>query len=121
MKKSQPGTLLTVVADPALADRCAGVILAHSTTFGVRAHRATRWKLPRDVVTVATSYGSVRVKRGWTGDRITILSPEYEDCRRLAQTSGVPVRLIYDEARQAARQDLDARAGESSCPQRGDP
>jgi hypothetical protein len=114
MKKSRPGTLLTVLAEPSAADRCASVILTHSTTFGVRAHTTTRWKLPRDVVTVMTRYGQVRVKRGFTGDRITILSPEYEDCRRLAQAAGVPMQVIHDEARRAADQQGSPAPGESS-------
>jgi uncharacterized protein (DUF111 family) len=113
MKKSRPGTNLTVLADAAVADRCATLILTHSTTFGVRAHAATRWKLPRDVITVGTPYGSVRVKRGWSGDRITILAPEYEDCRRLAQAAGVPIQAIYDEARRAADRDGGAKTGEA--------
>ncbi|MBI2458502.1 MAG: nickel pincer cofactor biosynthesis protein LarC [candidate division NC10 bacterium] len=102
MKKSRPGTTLTVLAEPAIADQLAALILTHSSTFGVRAHTATRWKLFRDFITVSTTHGSVRVKRGWSGDRITILSPEYEDCRRVSQATGVPIQAIYDEARQAA-------------------
>ena len=102
MKKSRPGTTLTVLAEPAVADQLAALILTHSSTFGVRAHTATRWKLFRDFITVSTTHGSVRVKRGWSGDRITILSPEYEDCRRASQATGVPIQVIYDEARQAA-------------------
>ncbi len=113
MKKSRPGTLLTVLADPGLADRCAGLILRHSTTFGVRDHTATRWKRPRDILTVGTPHGPVRVKRGWCGDRISILAPEYEDCRRLAQAAGVPIQVIYDEARRAAAQ----QGGEATSPQ----
>jgi hypothetical protein len=93
------------------------VILTHSTTFGVRAHPTTRWKLPRDVVTVATRYGQVRVKRGFTGDRITILAPEYEDCRRLAQATGVPIQVIYDEARRAAEQRAPTPGEPSSRPE----
>ena len=112
MKKSRPGTTLTVLASPDTTDQCASLILSHSTSFGVRAQTATRWKLPRDFITVSTSYGSVRVKRGWLGDRISILAPEYEDCRRLAQTAGVPVQVIYDEARQAARETTCPRATE---------
>lgn len=120
MKKSRPGTLLTVLADPGLADRCAGLILHHSTTFGVRAHTATRWKLPRDIITVGTPHGPVRVKRGWCGDRITILAPEYEDCRRLAQAAGVPIQVIYDEARRAAAATPAAgQAGQPSRPPGG--
>jgi uncharacterized protein (TIGR00299 family) protein len=114
MKKSRPGTTLTVLADAAVADSCAALVLTHSTTFGVRAHAATRWKLPRDVITVSTPYGSVRVKRGWSGDRITVLAPEYEDCRRLAQAAGVPVRVIHDEARQAAGREPRAKGSEPS-------
>ncbi|MFI5339109.1 MAG: nickel pincer cofactor biosynthesis protein LarC [Candidatus Methylomirabilales bacterium] len=114
MKKSRPGITLTVLADAAVADRCAALVLTHSSTFGVRAHTATRWKLPRDIVSVSTSHGSVRVKRGWSGDRITILAPEYEDCRRLAQAAGVPIHVVYDEARQAASGDAGVEASEPS-------
>jgi uncharacterized protein (TIGR00299 family) protein len=103
MKKSRPGTLLTVLAEPADADRLASLVLAHSTTFGVRCRTAGRWKRPRDFVTVPTPYGSVRIKRGWEGDRLSILAPEYEDCRRLALAASVPVQVVYDAAQQAAR------------------
>lgn len=103
MKKSRPGTTLTVLAEPPRADACVAVILTHSTTFGVRGHTAHRWKLPRDIISVSTAHGPVRVKRGWQGGRPMILSPEYEDCRRLAQAGGVPIRLIHEEAREAAR------------------
>jgi uncharacterized protein (TIGR00299 family) protein len=103
MKKSRPGTTLTVLAEPPRTDACVSVILTHSTTFGVRGHTALRWKLPRDIICVTTSHGPVRVKRGWQAGRPLILSPEYEDCRRLAQAGGVPIRLIHEEAREAAR------------------
>lgn len=113
MKKSRPGTTLTVLADAAVADRCAALVLAHSTSFGVRAHPAMRWKLPRDFIDVTTSHGCVRVKRGWTGDRITILVPEYEDCRRLAQAAGVPIHVVYEEARWAASRGAGMEASET--------
>lgn len=112
MKKSRPGTTLTVLAEPAVADQLAALILTHSSTFGVRAHTATRWKLFRDLITVQTSHGPVRVKRGWSGDRTTILSPEYEDCRRVSQAAGVPIQVIYDEARQAAARARGAGSAE---------
>jgi hypothetical protein len=54
-------------------------------------------------VTVTTSYGPVRIKRGWEGERLAILAPEYEDCRRLALAASVPVQIVYDTAQQAAR------------------
>jgi uncharacterized protein (TIGR00299 family) protein len=116
MKKSRPATLLTVLAEPGLADRCASVILAHSTTFGVRTHTAARWKLRRDFIAVTTPHGTVQVKRGWQGDRLTILAPEFEDCRRLAQAAGVPVQLVYDEALEAARRRMGELTPQGTTP-----
>jgi uncharacterized protein (TIGR00299 family) protein len=103
MKKSRPASLLTVVAEPDAAERLVDIILTHSTTFGVRSHRASRWKRGRDVVAVATPYGEVRIKRGLVGGRVTILSPEFEDCRRLAQSAGVSVQTVYEAAKRAAQ------------------
>ncbi len=103
MKKSRPGSLLTVLSEPGDADRLAALVLAHSTTFGVRCRTASRWKRARDFVTATTPYGPVRIKRGWEGDRLSILTPEYEDCRRLALAAGVPIQVVYDAAQQAAR------------------
>ena len=54
-------------------------------------------------MTVSTPYGEVRVKRGWEGDQLRILAPEFEDCRRLAQAAGVPVPAVYEAARSAAQ------------------
>jgi uncharacterized protein (TIGR00299 family) protein len=103
MKKSRPASLLTVVAEPDEAERLVDIILTHSTTFGVRSHRASRWKRGRDVVAVSTPYGEVRIKRGLVGGRVTILSPEFEDCRRLAQSAGVSVQSVYEAAKRAAQ------------------
>ena len=116
MKKSRPATLLTVLAEPGLADRCVAVIFAHSTSFGVRTHTAARWKLRRDFIAVTTPHGTVQVKRGWQGDRLTILAPEFEDCRRLAQAAGVPVQLVYDEVLEAARRQMGELTPQGTTP-----
>jgi uncharacterized protein (TIGR00299 family) protein len=102
MKKSRPASLLTVLAEPEQAERLVAIILAHTTTFGVRTYGANRWKRQRDFATVTTPYGDVRIKRGLEGDRVTILSPEFEDCRRLAQKAGVPVHDVYEAAKRVA-------------------
>jgi uncharacterized protein (TIGR00299 family) protein len=102
MKKSRPASLLTVLAEPDRAEALVRLILAHTTTFGVRTFTASRWKRRRDFTTVTTPFGDVRIKRGWDGDRIAIASPEFEDCRKLAQAAGVPVQAVYDAAKRAA-------------------
>jgi uncharacterized protein (DUF111 family) len=41
--------------------------------------------LKRDIQTVETQYGAVRVKVGFSGKKITNVQPEYEDCAKLAK------------------------------------
>ncbi len=51
---------------------------------------------------MTTPHGEVRVKRAWLDGRLTVVAPEFDDCRRLAQASAVPIQAVFDEARRAA-------------------
>ncbi|MHB0913964.1 MAG: nickel pincer cofactor biosynthesis protein LarC [Armatimonadota bacterium] len=93
MKKGRPAVLLSAVCPPERADEVARTVLAQTSSFGVRVSAAERLCLPRERRIVTTSYGDVRVKIG-PGKA----APEYEDCRAAAETHGVPVRLVYEEA-----------------------
>ena len=112
MKKSRPGTLLSVLAPEEAAERCAECVLRGSTTFGVRMTTAERRKLRRRHVEVQTPYGRIRVKCGEAGGEVWTAAPEYEDCRRIARERGVPVREVFEAARAAA----DALRGAGQLP-----
>lgn len=107
MKKSRPATVLTVLAEAGAEGRLAPLILQGSTTFGLRVSRRTRLKLAREIRTVETPYGPVAVKVGRLGERLVQASPEFEDCRRVAAAAGVPVRMVLEAARAAARAHLE--------------
>ena len=98
MKKSRPGTLVTILARPADRDRLAALLLAESGSLGCRFHAAERLEAERRTGTVATPYGEVRVKRARLAGRPLAAAPEYEDCRRLALAAGVPWRRVYRAA-----------------------
>ena len=102
MKKSRPGVRLTVIAEPARLDALAEVLFRETSTFGVRYHEVRRTKLAREIVTVPTPHGPVRVKLGRRAGQVLTREPEYEDCRRLAQTTGLPLREIMRLARASA-------------------
>jgi uncharacterized protein (TIGR00299 family) protein len=105
MKKGRPAITLAVIAEPAHRDAIAEIIFAETTTIGLRYHPISRLKLPREIVEVETQYGKVRVKISTAhGHAPTTISPEYEDCRRLAEEHNIPLRVVLDEARSAARQ-----------------
>jgi len=101
MKKNRPAVQLTVLAPPALRERMEDIILAETTTFGVRGHLARRTKLARQVETVETDFGPVRIKVGRRGGRVVTASPEFEDCRQAAARSGKSLREVMDAARRA--------------------
>jgi uncharacterized protein (TIGR00299 family) protein len=98
MKKGRPGQLLTVLCRPGDVQALETLVLAETSTFGVRRHEARRTKLARKHVTVETRFGSIRVKLGDRGGRITQAWPEYDDCAAAARKAGVPLRDVQCEA-----------------------
>ncbi len=98
MKKNRPGTLLSVICEPAGTEAIATVILAETSTLGVRISRWERICLERRWEEVATEFGRIRIKIGERGSSLITASPEYEDCKRAAAAHGVPLRQVYESA-----------------------
>ena len=101
MKKNRPGVMLTVLCAEADADRFSEMILRETTALGVRRHAADRRKLRREVVTVETPLGQVRVKLGRLNGELVQAAPEYESCRAAAAKAGVPLKAVYAAAQKA--------------------
>jgi uncharacterized protein (TIGR00299 family) protein len=98
MKKTRPGTLLTVLCKPQDANPLTSLIFAETTTFGVRTTTAQRRTLPREHVRVSTTFGDVRIKLSRVNGRILHVSPEFDDCRKLAVEKNVPLQQVISEA-----------------------
>lgn len=101
MKKNRMGTLLTVICDEDKMLCCENLIFRETTTLGIRRQRQQRKILEREINTVNTRYGKVRVKIARQGDKIINIHPEYEDCVNLARKFQIPLTLIIDEAKKA--------------------
>lgn len=98
MKKNRPAVLLTVLCPPEKADFLAGLLFHETGTFGIRVREQRRYTLVRSWRTVGTEFGDIRLKVGiWQGEEVTV-APEYEDCKRAAQTHSVPLRRVYEAA-----------------------
>jgi len=98
MKKGRPGLLFTVLAAPADAEAMAGILLTETTTLGVRMRSEQRRTLEREHVTVETQWGPVRVKLGILQGEVVNCAPEFEDCRRIAEQTGEPLKRVMQEA-----------------------
>jgi pyridinium-3,5-bisthiocarboxylic acid mononucleotide nickel chelatase len=114
MKKNRPATLLTVIARPESASELAALILRESATLGVRMHHAERLKAGREVREIETPLGPVRVKLKTIGVEVVAVTPEYDDCRALAEKLKLPVETVMARLTQAARThfQLDAAGAE---------
>ena len=104
MKKSRPGTLVTVLASPDRRASLEELMLAESTTFGLRTTVARRRILAREIVTVETPLGPVRAKVGRLDGRVLRVSAEYEDVREIARRSGLAFASVVRRIEPALRE-----------------
>jgi hypothetical protein len=94
MKKNRPGTLLTVVAPPERREALSEIIFRETTTIGLRYSEVDRECLPRELVTVDTPVGRVRIKLAWRDGRLVNAVPEFEDCVTLAAAQHLSVKEV---------------------------
>ena len=104
MKKNRPGTLLRVICRPGDSGPLTDILLRETSTLGVRQQIMGRMSLPREFRTVTTPYGNVRIKIASLAGGARRAAPEYDDCRRLAEETGAPLRDVYRAAERAAEQ-----------------
>lgn len=104
MKKNRPGVLLSVLSRPEDAERLSELILRETPTLGVRlSPPLSRRVCGRSIHQVSTPWGPVRVKEKIIGGETVSVSPEYDDCARIARENGVSLARVREAAVWAAR------------------
>ncbi len=103
MKRSRPGTVLTALCPPQCIDAVSRVLFEESSTIGVRWSTRERQILPREMVTLTTSYGSLPFKVSRLAGRVVTVTPEFADVARVAREKSVPVREVLEQVRAEAR------------------
>ncbi|MGA2897636.1 MAG: nickel pincer cofactor biosynthesis protein LarC [Acidobacteriaceae bacterium] len=98
MKKGRPGTLLTVLCNPADSAALERLILTETSTLGVRIRQERRTCLERRHIPVATEYGEIRIKVGTLDGETMNAAPEYEDCRAAAARHKVAIKQVQQAA-----------------------
>lgn len=93
MKKSRPGTLITVLCDKIESERFAKLILQYTTTIGVRETAAKRYVLDRCEEKVQTRFGEVR-KKVSSGYGVTRVKYEHDDLARIATEQDMSIEDV---------------------------
>jgi len=102
MKKNRPGVLLTVLCKMEMMNEIIDFLIAETTTIGVRWRIDNRMKAQREIQVGKTPHGDIRFKVAKIGDRTVNVSPEYEDCKRLAMKESIPLKNVLEAARSVA-------------------
>lgn len=97
MKKGRPAIKITVLAENKDVDKLCNIIFDETTTLGVRIFTAEKRKLDREIKTINTKYGNVRVKVSKLNGKIQNTMPEYEDCARIAKLKRIPLKRVYED------------------------
>ena len=106
MKKGRSAFTISALCSTDREDELRELLFRETGTLGIRTSRVEKRSLEREHLSVATAYGSVRVKVGSLGGAPVSVSPEFEDCARVAREASVPLREVYEQALRLARQEL---------------
>ena len=99
MKKSRPGTLLSVMCQEEDKEQMIKLIFQYTTTLGIREHVSKRYILSRSMETVETTYGEVH-KKVSKGYGVTRIKYEYEDLARIAREQNISLDDVVKIARE---------------------
>jgi len=95
MKKNRPGVLLQALCHPEAEPAVVATMLRETSTLGVRSRDVRRYEAPREALRFVSSLGEAAVKVKRLAGELPLVAPEYEDCRRLALASGLPLLEVY--------------------------
>ncbi len=93
MKKSRPGVLLSVLCKPHKKEEMGHLLFTHTTTLGIREQCFRRRVLDREIITVETEFGPIRLKisKGYGVERRKY---ESDDLCRIAKETGLSLSEI---------------------------
>ena len=101
MKKNRPGVTLSVLCPEENIEPIEAILFEETTTLGIRRWPASRHILARQSHSVETSWGPIEGKVAWLSDGTPRFAPEFESCRKAAETHAIALRAVYETAQRA--------------------
>jgi uncharacterized protein (TIGR00299 family) protein len=106
MKKGRPGILLSVLTGIEGRKEVVDLIFSLTSTIGLRIQNVPRARLERREVVIDTRFGPLKAKSVLREGR-TRISPEFEECRRIAEEQKISLLEVY----RLVNQDIAQRTG----------
>lgn len=99
MKKNRPAVALSILCRLADEKKLSGILFEEGLTLGIRRQLIDRVSLSREIKTVKTKFGGIRVKVARYEGKIVRAVPEYDDCKKTATEKKVSIQTVMDSAR----------------------
>ncbi|SHK52583.1 hypothetical protein SAMN02744037_02527 [Tepidibacter formicigenes DSM 15518] len=97
MKKNRPAVKLCVICEEEKLSEIIELILKETTTLGIRYNKFLRETLDRKIVKIKTKYGNISIKFAYYKGKILKYSPEYEECKVIAENFKLPLKTVYED------------------------
>lgn len=103
MKRGRPAVRVEVLCRPEDRERFVRFLLTETSTLGVKCRRVERYALRRHFDDILLHGERVRVKIALLDGRPIRATPEFEDCRNIAEKKNLPLKTVLEEARHRCR------------------
>ena len=107
MKKARPAFKISILCKRDDVLRLGAMLMNETTTIGLRYMDVGRMEMDRQIHTVKTEWGEVRVKVAKGPFGSANAAPEFEDCKKIALESKVPLKRVMSVASGLAQKILD--------------
>ena len=98
MKKNRPAITLSILCNLVDEKKLTGIVFEEGLTLGIRRQLVDRVSLSREIRTVKTKFGDIRVKAARYEGKIVRVVPEYDDCKKTAREKKVSIQTVMDSA-----------------------
>ena len=106
MKKNRPAQKLTVLTAAEKQKELEEIIFRETTTLGIRHRRVERSSLERRYLELNSSLGRAVIKAAYYEGELIKYSPEYEECKEIAERERVRLQDVYDLLKKEAAEKL---------------
>jgi len=97
MKKNRPANILSVLCTDEEVNQLEEIIFTETSTLGIRKYKVEREILVRKFDKVNTRFGTVTIKYAFRNGQLLKFTPEYEECRLIAESTHTPLIQILNE------------------------
>lgn len=97
MKKNRPGILLQLLCSRENLNKMKQILFKETTTLGIRYYPLTVHRAERRFRKLSTKWGTITVKEGIYEGQVIQSSPEFEDCKKIAEDHHIPLKKVYEQ------------------------